>query len=221
MRTEIVRIQRELAVTTLYVTHDQVEAMTMADRVAVMRGGVLQQFDTPDRVYSEPANLFVAGFIGSPAMNLVEGRFERQEGGDVRCRIGAQVLPLPDGLLDARPGLAGAVGRTVAIGVRPEALSLASASEQPTISGSVVIAESLGFETLAHVAVAATPITSPDVLESAPDAAAAGLHGSERTTTVVARLPAGTALQEGRPVELAVDLTKLQVFDLESGQALR
>jgi multiple sugar transport system ATP-binding protein len=133
MRTEIVRIQRELNVTTFYVTHDQIEAMTMADRVAVMRGGVLQQYDTPDRVYAKPANLFVASFIGSPAMNLVEGTIE-QVNGEIRCQIGSQSLLVPSAALGQKE-LRDKLGATVAVGIRPEALSLARASTQPSLGG--------------------------------------------------------------------------------------
>src|SRR5205814_75496 len=122
MRAEIARIQREVNATTIYVTHDQVEAMTMGDRVAVLRKGELQQVGTPQRVYSRPANLFVASFIGSPAMNLVQARVEQVEGGSLRCRLGDEILSLPDELVAARPELRGWVGRAVGLGIRPEHL---------------------------------------------------------------------------------------------------
>jgi multiple sugar transport system ATP-binding protein len=217
MRTEIVRLQRELNVTTLYVTHDQVEAMTMADRVAVLRGGVLQQFDTPDRVYTHPANLFVASFLGSPAMNLVEGRLDSRDGA-VRCQIGEQTLAMPEALF---PGtdLAGAFGRPLAVGIRPESLSVATSELQPRLVGTVVIAESLGFETLVHIRIDAKPVESPDVLEAVPDSEhPAGATGQ---TTLVARLPAGTAVDEGQPLALTVDLTQVKFFDLNTGCAIR
>jgi multiple sugar transport system ATP-binding protein len=220
MRTEIVRLQRELEVTTLYVTHDQVEAMTMADRVAVMRGGVLQQFDTPDRVYTHPANLFVASFLGSPAMNLVEGVLELREG-SVLCRVGEQTLHLPEMLLTGTR-LTATLGRPIAVGIRPESLSLATSELQPTLAGTVVIAESLGFETLVHVRVDAKPVRSPDVLESIPEQG--GLPsalGDAEKLTLVARLPAGVKVDEGQPLALAVDLTQLKFFDLATGEALQ
>src|SRR6185503_9057078 len=115
------RIQRQLRVTTVYVTHDQVEAMTMGDRVAVLRRGLLQQFDAPQRLYERPANLFVASFIGSPAMNILEGTLER-DGDAVVCRVGTAALTVTPEVLAARPALPGYVGRAVAVGIRPEAL---------------------------------------------------------------------------------------------------
>src|SRR4051812_15742093 len=121
MRAEISRIQRQLAVTTVYVTHDQVEAMTMGDRVAVMRRGLLQQFDAPQRLYERPANLFVASFIGSPAMNILEGTLER-DGDGILCRIGAGAVTVPPEVVGARPALASYLGKPIAVGIRPEAL---------------------------------------------------------------------------------------------------
>jgi multiple sugar transport system ATP-binding protein len=219
MRTEIVRLQRELEVTTLYVTHDQVEAMTMADRVAVMRAGVLQQFDTPDRVYAHPANLFVASFLGSPPMNLMEGTLELWDG-NLLCRIGEQTLTLPD-MVHAGSDLTEALGRPTAIGVRPESLSIATSDLQPALSGTAVIAESLGSETLVHVRIDARPVTTADVRDSVPDPV--GLSSptdGARQMTLVARLPAGTTVEEGQPLALAVDLTQVKLFDLETGRAL-
>jgi multiple sugar transport system ATP-binding protein len=126
MRAEIARIQHTLQVTTLYVTHDQVEAMTMGHRVAVMRSGVLQQVDTPQRLYDFPGNLFVASFVGSPAMNLLEVALERQGGGLV-CRSGEVEVELPADIAARRPQLEQYVGRTLALGIRPEALSESTA----------------------------------------------------------------------------------------------
>ena len=217
MRSEIVRLQRELNVTTLYVTHDQVEAMTMADRVAVLRGGVLQQFDTPDRVYTHPANLFVASFLGSPAMNLVEGRLELRDGA-LHCQIGEETLTLPESLF-AGTDLAGVLGRPVAVGIRPESLSVSTSDLQPRLVGTIVIAESLGFETLAHIRIDAKPVESPDVLDAVPEAEHP--EGATGQTTLVARLPAGTALDEGQPLALTVDLTQVKFFDLNTGRAIR
>src|SRR5689334_22783259 len=121
MRAEISRIQRQLNVTTVYVTHDQVEAMTMGDRVAVLRRGVLQQFDAPQRLYEQPANMFVASFIGSPAMNMLEAKLE-QNGDGLVCRIGSTTLPVPADVLSARPALGDYAGRSIAVGIRPEVL---------------------------------------------------------------------------------------------------
>lgn len=225
MRTEIVRIQRNLNVTTLYVTHDQTEAMTMADRVAVMRGGRLQQYDTPDHVYAEPANLFVASFIGSPAMNLFEGRLERVDGA-VYCKVGSQSFSLPETALAGRRALADLVPATVAVGIRPEALSLASEPSQATLSGTAIISESLGFEALLYVSLDATPVRREEVLEStAPglDAAPLSSDGSTeptQSTTIVARLPAGTSVPEQQTVALGFDPGRVQFFDLANGEAI-
>jgi multiple sugar transport system ATP-binding protein len=226
MRTEIVRIQHDLRVTTLYVTHDQVEAMTMADRVAVMRAGVLQQFDTPDEVYAHPANLFVASFIGSPAMNLVEAVIE-QAGDVLVCRVGDQTLSLSDTAPALRSSLQGRVGSAVAVGIRPEALSQATTDAPVTLSGTVLVAESLGFETLAHVRVDAPPVSHPEIFDTAPELDSSGLASTEEGADAVpsgagfvARLPAGTSLRDGEPVVLAVDVTRLHFFDLQSGAAI-
>ncbi len=216
MRTEIARIQRELGVTTVYVTHDQVEAMTMADRVAVMRRGILQQVDTSQRVYAEPANLFVATFIGSPAMNVVEGRLERRDGG-VECRIGAFALPLPQSIL---PALAPAIDRTVAVGIRPEAIAAAE-GDATGIPGTVVVAEALGSEVLAHVEIAATPVLRDEVREGLSDQLAAVADREDGVTTVVARLPGDTGIRRGDVVALSVQAEKLHFFDLDDGRALR
>jgi multiple sugar transport system ATP-binding protein len=222
MRTEIVRIQRELNVTTIYVTHDQIEAMTMADRVAVMRGGILQQFDTPDRVYSHPTNLFVASFNGSPAMNLIEGTLEH-ENTHIRCRLGSQAIEIPETVFATRSRLRRQIGSTVGVGIRPEGLSLRSSTTQPTLTGNVVISESLGFETLVYLDVDAKAVSRAEVFESLPDAGVGDRPstGDETsTTTLVARLPAGTTVTEGESLALGIDPTRLEFFDLETGGAI-
>src|SRR5262249_30719980 len=158
MRAEIARIQQTLQVTTLYVTHDQVEAMTMGHRVAVMRSGILQQVDTPQRLYDSPGNLFVASFVGSPAMNLLDVALDR-DGGTRVCRSGDVELELPGDISARRPGLEQYVGRRVALGIRPEALSESNAdADAPRIRGRASLVESLGAESLAHVEVSAMPL---------------------------------------------------------------
>jgi multiple sugar transport system ATP-binding protein len=219
MRTEIARIQRELGVTTVYVTHDQVEAMTMADRVAVMRRGVLQQLDEPQRVYDDPANLFVATFIGSPAMNVVEGLLERVEGG-VACRIGRLAVRLSERLLAERSKLEGAIGRTVAVGVRPEAIAVAEAGAEGMV-GEVVVAEALGSEVLAHVEIDTVPVLRDEVREGLSEQLVSAVRHEQGKTTVVARLPADTSVRRGDTVTLALDAEKLHYFDLEDGHTLR
>src|SRR5581483_5984595 len=165
MRAEIASLQKELNATTIYVTHDQVEAMTMGDRVAVMRGGLLQQLDAPQRLYDDPANLFVATFIGSPAMNLLEAKVERGDQTTV-CRIGSQAIAVPEALAGR---LAKHVGRDVALGLRPESLEHAAlAPDTPAghrIRGTVRLVEALGSALLAHVDVDGRPVRHEQVLE--------------------------------------------------------
>jgi multiple sugar transport system ATP-binding protein len=219
MRAEIARIQQTLQVTTLYVTHDQVEAMTMGHRVAVMRSGLLQQVDTPQRLYDFPGNLFVASFVGSPAMNLLEVGLER-DGGALVCRIGDADLELPADIVTRRPELDRYVGRTLALGIRPEALAEASADpDAPRLRGRVLLVEALGAESLAHVEVSATALDRPELV----DVAASQTHllpVADRTATLLARLEHDTGVRPGHIVDLAVDLRRLHFFDLESGGAI-
>ena len=226
MRAEISRIQRQLRVTTVYVTHDQVEAMTMGDRVAVMRRGLLQQFEPPQRLYETPANLFVASFIGSPAMNVLEAKIER-EGDGLVARIGSATLTLPPQLLSDRPSLVNHAGKSVAIGIRPEALDERRNGDGGTLRGIVSAVEALGPEQLAYVEVEAKPVLADEVLEGLVDREQAedlveiktGAGGAARAT-LVARLEASATLRPEDVVELAVDARKLHFFDLESGAAI-
>src|SRR5205085_8114102 len=153
MRAEIAKLQGDLGVTTIYVTHDQVEAMTMGDRVAVMRKGELQQVDDPQTLYDRPLNLFVGGFIGSPAMNMLNATVERENGG-LAARIGSQSVALGDETLSARPALKGYEHKPVVIGIRPEDLEDAALvtgkSESECIAGTVELREALGAEIMAH-----------------------------------------------------------------------
>jgi multiple sugar transport system ATP-binding protein len=226
MRAEISRIQRQLRVTTVYVTHDQVEAMTMGDRVAVLRRGLLQQFDAPQQLYERPGNLFVASFIGSPAMNVVEGTLE-QSGDGLACRIGPVVLPIPREVAAERPALSGYVGRAVAIGLRPETLDGRNGDGGGRLRGVVRAIEALGPEQLAHVEIEAKPVLVDDVLEGlvdmeeAHDLAEIRTEGDGERTLVVARLDASAPVRQEEPIELHVDLRKLHVFDLNSGAAIR
>jgi multiple sugar transport system ATP-binding protein len=226
MRAEISRIQRQLHVTTVYVTHDQIEAMTMGDRVAVLRRGVLQQFDVPQRLYESPANLFVASFIGSPAMNVLEGSLERQ-GDAFVCRVGTAALALPPEVLSARPALASYMGKHVAVGIRPEALDepgRRDGGNAGRLGGRVKAVEALGPEQLVHVEIDAEPVLAEDVLEGLVEPEEAGdlaeiiTDGSR--ATVVARLDASASVRPDDPIELAVDLRHLHFFDLVSGEAI-
>src|SRR2546423_15251416 len=148
MRAEIARIQQALKVTTIYVTHDQVEAMTMGHRVAVMRDGELQQVDTPQRLYDFPANLFVASFVGSPPMNLFEATLERDGS---RLVFGEAALDLPNDITSERPALAGYAGQRIAVGIRPEDVREASGWDGARVRGRILLVEALRSEQLVHI----------------------------------------------------------------------
>jgi multiple sugar transport system ATP-binding protein len=225
MRAEISGLQRELNATTIYVTHDQVEAMTMGDRVAVMRGGLLQQLDPPQRLYDTPANLFVATFIGSPSMNLIEARIERGEDGLV-CVIGGQRLSIP---AERAGSLGPYLGRDLALGIRPERIEHAALEPdcppERRLAGTVKLTEALGSALLAHVEIEARPVLHEQVLEGAADDAvvADDILADQKTqrTTLICSFDPSAAVTAGEQVELAVDTRRLHFFDLESGEALR
>ena len=227
MRAEIARIQHEVGVTTIYVTHDQVEAMTMGDRVAVMRRGELQQMAEPQKLYDSPKNLFVASFIGSPAMNIVEAEVQRHDGG-IAVRFGDQELDVPDEVVRRRPALSGYAGRKLALGIRPEHLEDASVSRNGVarLCGRVLITEALGSEILAHVEMKATPVVSEDVVEGAvvdeeeASVAADLMSESGGRATFVGRLDAASSVRPDMDIELIVDTQKLQFFDLDTGHAI-
>jgi multiple sugar transport system ATP-binding protein len=218
MRAQISRIQREIDATTIYVTHDQVEAMTMGDRVAVMRGGVLQQVDEPQRLYEHPANLFVASFIGSPPMNLVEATVEPPG-----LKVGAQTLAVPE-----VPALTRYAGRTVALGIRPEALGDAalnpSCPPEQRLRGSVRLTEALGSALLVHIGIEAAPVVREEVLEGGEaDAVVAQelrADAEERRTVLVCSFEPSSSVRAGDVTELAVDVRRLHFFDLETGLAI-
>jgi multiple sugar transport system ATP-binding protein len=225
MRAEIAALQDEFGVTTIYVTHDQVEAMTMGDRVSVMRKGELQQVAAPQELYEHPINLFVGGFIGSPAMNLVEAALERRNG-SVAASIGSQVLTLPEELLGSRPALADYVGRTIVLGIRPEGLEDAALEpETPPerrIQGVVVLREPLGSEIVAHFEVDAPPALTEDVRELARDVGQESTvqttaGGDATQTTMVGRFGPRSRIRNGDVIDVAVDLSTVHFFDLETG----
>jgi multiple sugar transport system ATP-binding protein len=206
MRAEIADLQKRTGVTTLYVTHDQVEAMTMGDRVAVMSRGVLQQLDAPRALYDRPANLFVAGFIGSPGMNFIQGRLSRQDG-SARLRLGDHAFALPAG-----DGGAGGEARVVA-GVRPEAFRQAGADEPiGTLPGTVAFVEDLGATLLAHVVVHGARVTT--ATDDGTDAFTAS-HLKLRVT-----LDPAQAVRPGDAIRLAPDVARLHLFDAATGQAM-
>ncbi len=212
MRAEIAKLQRDLGVTTVYVTHDQVEAMTMGDRVAVLSAGVLQQVDTPQRLYDEPANLFVAAFIGSPQMNLLRGRLTVGEDRTV-VRLGGNELSLRPGAAGTPAALAGYHGRDVVIGIRPEdaTSSPRRAGAHDTITGTVAIREGLGNEVVVHM-----QVDAPSV-EMAIEPA----HDTPQDATFVARLDPRTTVQVGERAELHVDTERLHFFDPDTTLAIR
>jgi multiple sugar transport system ATP-binding protein len=221
MRAEIARIQRDLAVTTIYVTHDQSEAMTLGDRVCVMRHGLLQQVDRPQVLYDRPANLFVASFIGSPAMNVVEATVER---GTVR--FGPHALAIDESVLAARPALAAYAGRPVALGIRPEDLEDASvATSAPAdrrLSVTVEIKEDMGSEVFLHFAVDAPPVQADEVAEvlGAEAIAAADAQTHHHGNAWIARVDRATRAREREQLELVVDTRRLHFFDIETGDAI-
>jgi multiple sugar transport system ATP-binding protein len=226
MRAEISRIQRSLGATTIYVTHDQVEAMTMGDRVAVLRRGVLQQEGPPQALYDNPRNLFVASFIGSPAMNLVRVVLERVDE-RLTIRLGEQRLEVPGAVTASRPALDRYLGRELAVGIRPEHLQDAAFGDpaQPRLRGQVRLTEALGSERLAHVEVDAQPVLTGDVMEVASDIDTAALEELESEAragrvVVVGRFDSRSQAAAGEVAELAVDAFQLQFFDLESGEAI-
>jgi multiple sugar transport system ATP-binding protein len=223
MRAEISGLQRDLGVTTVYVTHDQVEAMTMGDRVAVMRKGEIQQAAEPQELYDRPVNLFVGGFIGSPAMNMVEATLEQQNGA-LTVVAGSQRIPLDEETLRNRPALREYVGRQLILGIRPEDLedaTLASATaEGAELHGEVQLREALGSEIMVHFTVDAAPAVTEHVLELAEDVgddrvAQEGTH--EGKTTMVGRFGARSRVKIGDEIKVAVDTRSLHFFDAESG----
>jgi multiple sugar transport system ATP-binding protein len=221
MRAEIARIQRDLAVTTVYVTHDQSEAMTLGDRVCVLRGGVLQQVDRPQALYARPVNLFVAGFIGSPAMNLVEATIVERDGG-LAVRFGPHELAVPAEVVAARPALAGYAGRRLALGIRPEDIGDGPGRDGARLAVTVDIREDLGSEVFLHFAVDAPPVKAEELRELVGDEAveAADAQTHHHGSPFVAKVGRGTAAREGDRVELAVDTRLLHFFDLETGAAI-
>jgi multiple sugar transport system ATP-binding protein len=226
MRAEISKLQRDLGTTTIYVTHDQVEAMTMGDRVAVMRRGALQQVAPPQELYDRPRNLFVGGFIGSPAMNLLEATLESANGG-VTAVLGRQKLRLGDELVSNRPGLKEYEGRKVVIGIRPEQLEDAAlvrdAPEDSRIRGEVELREALGSELMVHFRLEVPPAITEEVKELAEDAGTTAEElagGSAQHTVVVGRFSPDSKVQAGETAEVAVDTRALHFFDTETGTAI-
>jgi multiple sugar transport system ATP-binding protein len=226
MRAEIHQLQRRLGVTTIYVTHDQVEAMTMGDRVAVMSRGRLQQVDTPQALYDSPKNEFVAGFIGSPSINLVEAELARDDG-TLAVRFGGHELIVDERLARSRSGLAQYLGRKLILGIRPEDFEDAAlASDAPPgrrLKAAADLTEPLGADVLVHFSTDATGVTaSATTADLGDDAVSFGGSddGDGQRTRLVARVSPRTRIAEGQPIELAVDTSRLYFFDPESRNAI-
>ncbi|MTV25085.1 sn-glycerol-3-phosphate ABC transporter ATP-binding protein UgpC [Nitriliruptoraceae bacterium ZYF776] len=226
MRAEIAALQARLGVTTVYVTHDQVEAMTMGDRVAVLKRGVLQQADAPQTLYDRPDNLFVAGFIGSPSMNIAEATLRKQDGKVfIEIDRGETMLRVPDAALDRYPGAAQRDGGKVAIGMRPEhfASPEAVAPDQVWKDREISLVEMLGAEMLVHFATTSPPIVSEDMKEAIDDDEAFEdlKRQAEQGQTFTARFEPGNPPKLGDRKDVGFRTEELHFFDAESGAALR
>jgi len=224
MRGEIATLQNRLGVTTLYVTHDQVEAMTMGDRVAVLKRGVLQQVDAPQHLYDNPDNLFVAGFIGSPAMNMAEATLSREEG-ELFVTFGPHRLAVPDRAVDRYRGVPASVGKPVVVGLRPEHFVRSDAlSQQRRMQVTVNLVEALGSDVLVHFQSGTKPLITEDIREAVDDADAfAQLErtAQEGSQTFAARLEPKDIPKAGEELSLGFRTEELHFFDAVSGRALR
>jgi len=225
LRAEIAGLQRELEVTTMYVTHDQLEAMTMGTRIAVLREGVLQQEGPPQQLYDEPGNVFVARFIGSPTMNLLRGHIDR-DGDTLHCILGGERLPLAASV--SAGALGGYAGADVAVGIRPEHLGERSAEhgDRARLRGRVRFVELLGAERLVHLELPAEPVVPPEALASAGDAEEADVERSPRAAQptaalVTARFDAHAGVDAGELAEVALRTDRLHFFDLTTRRAIR
>jgi multiple sugar transport system ATP-binding protein len=216
MRAEIHKLQRELGVTTIYVTHDQTEAMTMGDRVAVMLSGHVQQVDDPERLYERPANQFVAGFIGSPAMNMVEAQLSRS-GDALIVSFGAYRLVVDAELVAERPALSAYSAKKVILGIRPEdfedAAFTAEAPAERTLATVTSLREALGSEVLVHFSIATASASAPDASEFIESLRDSG-------SIFVARVHPRTKTREGEPLRLVVNTRRLHFFDPDTGLAI-
>ena len=230
MRGEITRLQREVGVTTFYVTHDQVEAMTMADRVAVINRGVLQQVDAPQVLFEQPDNLFVAAFIGSPSMNLMEGKLSDNGGDSLHLAIGEETLSVPRSVLDENSKLASYLDKNLVVGIRPKDMDDASiVKEHPQDQRFRTRAENveaLGFEVIVHFDIQAIPVVSEDALELPEDMVGTELGGyadvkREYPSRLAARFDPATRLRIGDTMEVAVRVENIHYFDRDTGLAIR
>jgi multiple sugar transport system ATP-binding protein len=224
MRAEIGKLQRDLGVTTIYVTHDQTEAMTLGHRVAVMKKGVLQQIAPPQELYDTPANLFVAGFIGSPAMNLLSATLLRGDNGSYTLALGNESLIVPESVLAARPALAAHIDKPIVVGIRPEDID-GAAGTQPadgrTLRAVAELVEPLGSDLIVHLSTDIPPAAgSDDLAELALAAGEEPLPADEGKATIVARFNPRSTVAVGDTVSVSLDTERLHFFEPESGKAV-
>jgi len=217
MRSEIARIQQEIGATTIYVTHDQVEAMTMGDRVVVLKDGILQQADKPSVLYNHPANLFVAGFIGSPAMNLFEASLKIGDE-SLHLGVGEQTLDISLSYLDEHPGLRNFDGQNLVCGIRPDDVyDLASRPEHDgRLRGEVVLVEALGSEIVAHLDIGVARVESGD-----PDLEGLTEDENDLGTGFLGRFNPRSEVKVGQVVEAAIDVTAMHFFDPATGNSVQ
>jgi multiple sugar transport system ATP-binding protein len=224
MRAEISQVQRQLAVTTMYVTHDQTEAMTMGDRVALMKAGVLQQLGSPQHIYDNPDNIFVAGFIGSPPMNMAIARLDHA-GSGYQLSFGGAVLQLAQSTLAERPRLASYAGRDIAIGIRSEDMEDAALARddvpEARIRAKVGLTEALGSAIMVHFDVDAPKVVTADTKELERDAHTEDVPVARQGNTFVASFGPRSRVRAGGDIEIAVDRERIHYFDPESGLAIR
>ena len=224
MRAEIAGLQRDLGVTTIYVTHDQVEAMTMGDRVAVLKRGLLQQVDTPQNLYDKPGNVFVAGFIGSPSMNLMKATLAGA-GSDLTVKFGSQTIGVDKALIAAHPSLASYSGKDIVIGIRPEDLSDAELANEPVpdqfkITTETMLMEALGSEIIVHFPLTAEPFEIMDAEFEGEDAIEQTKDDQGRTI-YVGRFSPRSRARVGAPLTIAIDASRMHFFDPTTGDAIR
>ncbi len=224
MRAEIAALQDRLGVTTLYVTHDQVEAMTMGDRVAVLEAGKLQQVDSPQRLYENPDNLFVAGFIGSPAMNLGLADVESTDDGGIAVKLGENRMKIAEAALDKYPGVADKVGSTIAVGLRPEHFEREADGDHNRMDDlEVELVEMLGAEMLVHLKTDVSPVINEQMRAALDDDDAfAELERQAKAggQTFVARFDPGAPPEVGSKMTVGFRTDSMHFFDDESGLAL-
>ena len=224
MRSEIAQIQHDLGVTTIYVTHDQVEAMTMGDRIALMKRGVLQQVAEPQEMYENPANVFVAGFIGSPPMNMALAAL-RRDGDHLVAYVGDQPIRLGSGVEQQRPALAGYVGREVIVGIRSEDMEdamLVGELAGRELVATIALVEALGSEIQVHFTLPARPVHNEDTKALEKE------HGEAETKALsadgvrwIASFAPRSKVRIGQQINVAVDTERMHFFDPETSEAIR